>query len=577
MTTDDTSSSARSPLFPREDRRFFFDIALLAITLSSVPTVVGLALARGRVFLGVPANIADYGVYMAWMRQGADGHFIAPSLYAPGANPVIVNPYYALLGLIAPHSFTGRVVVFQLARVVADGLLLAAIWTLINYVIADRRSARLALLFVAFSAGLGWVYPAMDWANSAHFPVDVWQAESTTFLSMEAPPHIPMSECLQVSAITALLIAATRNNMRYAIVAGLAGMALGLFHTYDILSTGAVWLAFVTVIVVREPKRLLPFAKATAIAVLLTLLGTVPIAYELMTNVAFKSRADSLTQSGSLIQVAVGYGLTLLFALVAITGGAIRMRRKAPLVLTMEGYTLLAVWMLVNVGVSYIPVAFQRKLIQGSHVPIAILASVGFCYLVSFVQTKIPRFPFWPIAIPFVACLFFTPMKLMLLDIPKLAKGIEGPTIEQYYIAKSEYDAMEWVDRSAAPGSIVQAIPWLALGADGNVAPCNITLATMTPGFTGHPVYFGHWAETPGFIGKLGQTMFIALAEQSDVDRAEAIRQTGIVYILVNTSPEAGITTLPTVFSKLRILPRNFKLVYENRGERVYQVVPVNR
>src|SRR5206468_811709 len=49
---------------------------------------------------------------------------------------------------------------------------------------------------------------------------------------------------------------------------------------------------------------------------------------------------------------------------------------------------LLVVWAVVNIAVSYLPTAFQRKMLQGAHFPMAILAGIGAAWLMA---TRLPN------------------------------------------------------------------------------------------------------------------------------------------------------------------------------------------
>src|SRR2546421_6878274 len=79
--------------------------------------------------------------------------------------------------------------------------------------------------------------------------------------------------------------------------------------------------------------------------------------------------------------VLLGFGVLLILA---IAGAFTVESRKVDLVDTVNpvpndaryGRLLLIVWAVVNLAVAYLPVAFQRKMLMGEHVPLVILAGI---------------------------------------------------------------------------------------------------------------------------------------------------------------------------------------------------------
>src|SRR5205823_765972 len=108
----------------------------------------------------------------------------------------------------------------------------------------------------------------------------------------------------------------------YAFAAGLCGFLLGLVHTYDIITMSAVWVGYLVTrllfpIIKRGFPRLPVYTWLHAlIAGAITTPSVLYIAWQLHTEAVFSARADVKTTSAALIWILLGYGLTLMLALV---------------------------------------------------------------------------------------------------------------------------------------------------------------------------------------------------------------------------------------------------------------------
>jgi hypothetical protein len=270
----------------------------------------------------------------------------------------------------------------------------------------------------------------------------------------------------------------------------------------------------------------------------------------------------------------MGYGLTLALAGFGAVVSLRAVRRKAPLPgrLTPEALVLFITWMAVNIAASYLPVAFQRKLIQGSHFPIAIMAAVAVAHLIEITETKFQRRLYVAYSAIIVALLSLSPLKSLVAAAPRLTSGIETATAERYYVSHDEFDALSWLDKHAAADDLVQPLPHIGLDPSGGAIPTDVTLATLAPGISGRPVYFGHWAESPQFIDKLVAT-FAAIAQLNSPDADRALKALRIRYLVVDSSAAAGTERVAPVLFVSKSQPPGLRRVYSNETMVVYEVL----
>ena len=110
-------------------------------------------------------------------------------------------------------------------------------------------TARLvAFALTSLGTGLGWVYAKTWWnLNNLKLPVDTWQPESFPVLSLDTSALFVVGTLLIVGTIWLLLEGERTGKVRYAVYAGICGLAMGNIHSYDILHVVAAWGLFLVV------------------------------------------------------------------------------------------------------------------------------------------------------------------------------------------------------------------------------------------------------------------------------------------------------------------------------------------
>ncbi len=527
----------------------------------------------------------------------------------------------------------------------------------------------LSFACVCFSSGLGWL--PLAWssfptrATCPAGPIDLWQPEAITFLSLSLAPLFLASMCLQL-AIPMLLLrsvqtrenaaqAATGNpkskikNPKDAILAGICGLLLALVHSYDILTVAAVWTVFLIVQLLRRKRipRTIPQSSFliphSLLAGLITLPGVLLMALQLKNNKVFHARANVQTLSAYPQWLLLGYGLTLLLALYAIYTNSKRntqhpipnTQHPTPDVVTGDGrydgraqhptpntqyptpvpLTFLTVWAIVNALVSYLPgVAFQRKMLQGEHLPLAILAGIGAAHLIAKYQnagdtqhptpntqyptpnTRTPehRTPAFGIAAGGIAAglltllLGVTNLQYLLNETDRFRNHETKVILARPELLPGEVEALNWIAANTPAGTAVQPLPWQTLADNGrgglSRALTDMTLALATPAIADRPVYCGHWGETPDYPAKLTQDIgIIALARTPDDQRVALLRKMNVQYLVFSQKESADQqfpflsqkTTADALFPQFRgrgPLPSCLVLVHSNPDADVYAV-----
>lgn len=565
----------------RSDRRWAFLAACAVMAITLLPYLFGYTLLGARPALGVFSwftfNATDNCVYLSWMRQAADGHFFQHNLFTtdPQSGHQF-NLFFLALGNLARLTHLPVVFVFHAARVLLGVVFLRAVWWLLEMLVAERRARRVAFLVVALSAGFGWV-PGLWERPILQGPADTWQPEAVTFLSLYLFPLFIVSLLLMIGVLGWLLVAERTQTVRPAVYAGLCGLLLGNIHTYDVITLTAVWSIYLAAKGFQERRFDAGAWGRAIVAGVLTLISTGYTAYLLKTETVFAQRAAVETLSPSPIWYILGFGGVLLLALYGAFRKSPDAQRPTPPSpshpFTPSPLLFLIVWAVMNIAVAYLPhVAFQRKMLMGAHIPLAILAGLGLTALTRRLEGRQ-----WSLAIGItIVFLFLTNLRFMGKNMAEL------PVNKDYvrsYMYAGEVAALDWLREHAPEGVAIQPLPWVSRNPDnGRIGFTDNTVACFAPGLTGHPVNAGHWGETPDFGKTMGRWAQFVRSEAPEEYRQTLLRETGVRYILFTQKhDETGDETIEnSTLSLFRSqTPPGLRLIPEasNADADVYEVI----
>jgi len=240
--------------------------------------------------------------------------------------------------------------------------------------------------------------------------------------------------------------------------------------------------------------------------------------------------AQNVTPSPAFWQMLAGYGFLVPLALLGVGWGLLQRRG-----------VFLIIWAGLTVVLVYAPLALQRRLLMGFHVPMALLAALGLMYVT------------WPLVgrrealTTLVAFFLLVPTTLFILAVPMLGamKG-EWPL----FMTAGESLAFEWLRESAPRDSIVLASPQVGL---------------MVPAWAGQRVVYGHPLETIDAASRQAEVeRFFA----GKIDPNEFLGRYGIRYIFVGPKE-----TALGGFDATRLSPEwSLEVVYSNQEVTIYRV-----
>ena len=577
--------------------RWAIVVGAIALALTMIPYLLGYAFSGSRHFMWLGYNLDDSCVYLSWLRQAAEGsHRVLNMFTTEAQRGREADPLFLVLGVTARLFHLPLLFVLHASRIVFGGCLLAIVWRIIRRSTNSVSAQKLAFLFICFGSGLGWI-PGL-WPT----PIDAWQPEAITFLSLYLSPLFCFSLALQALSVLYFVKAIHSGNAKYAVYAGLAVSLLGLTHTYDVVTMLAVFGAFAFVSpLLKLTTRAAQVCIFAAIVTVIAAPSVLYVYHELQTEKVFRLRMEVLTASGPLWHLYMGYGLLMAGAIcgaVRIVQATIQDRNGAVRLANEELETrasqndqasqesmrvMLVVWMVVNVAVSYLPVKvfpFQRKMLQGAHIPITILAGIGAAFLMEHVRALKSPWRFNTAAATIIFVLSLSNVMFVLRDIDSFENDLIQTThMHRPYISQGEMEALRWIERNTPRGTAIQPLPWLATEGP-HFRPVDVTLACFTPGLTNRPVYCGHWGETPDYPTKLSELDKFALPEprMTDEARIALLRKMRVQYIVFSQKqPEDSqlgmdADKLMPMFRHNVPVPDYLQQVYSNADADVYKV-----
>jgi len=496
-------------------------VAAVAVALSSIPYAIGyLAQYPDKVFTGAVYDWEDYYSHLAKMQQGVQGAWQYRILFTPEDHPgIYINTFYIALGHLAGASGLSPALVYHLSRLLGAIALLVTAYGFVTCFVSDRGTRRAAYLLACFSSGLGWLVFLItrSYTVGGITPVDFWFIEMYTFFTVLTFPHtcLALTAHLLAFAWMVRLLGGKGGWLIWLAAAG-AGLALTVIHPYALLpldASLALYGLYRWIHTRGAVLRCLPWF----LGFVLVPLPLVAYSYwAISSNPVFRDwQAQNYALSPPPLHYLLGYGLVL--ALAVWGGVRVLLEREDPAV-------ALVLWSLAVIPLLYAPLIFplQRRMIEGVHVPLCILAAVGLKRgLLPAVQRSrlagwlahrgYPRPRLRWLLGRLVLALTTPSTWYLLVSLSLAAAGGYG----LLYHSRCEVEAVLWLGEHTQPQDTV-----LSSYEIGGYIPARI----------GHRVFWGHWAESI----HLSQKRAEAQAFYSDFetfDRRDFLSDYGIAYV----------------------------------------------
>jgi hypothetical protein len=529
-------------------------IASVVVAISSLPYLLGyLSATPDTEFGGFVIDLDDSFSYLAKMQQGIwDGWTYSIPFTPEEHSGAYLYTFYLGLGKLSSLVGLSVTQTYHLARLVCGLSLLVMAYIFASAFLETRDKRLVAYLLISFSSGLGWLILLIGGpsALTGVAPIDFWWIEAYTFLAILTFPHF-------AAALTLLLLfflLALRHLETFRLPTLVLGiptfLALCVIHPYNAFLVDGVLVAYWLFLFVH--RRRLP--RREALPILIWAVTPIPLlAYyyrALGSDPVFRSwAAQTVLPSPSMPHLFLGYGIVFLLAI----GGLVLVIRHRD-----EKRMLLVSWAASTMLLTYLPFSFQRKMVEGLHVPLCILATIGLLeYLLPVVLnfSWLKRFAVWrgytrtglrQLLLYSVIMATF-PSSLYLVAEASASTVLGNPLL--YYGAK-EVEAVDWLKENTERTDTVLA---------------SYKIGRFIPAYAGNKVFMGHIIETVQVDQKrqLAETFF--QANTTDEFRQTLLSEYNIRYVFHGPREEQMGDFQPSRCAYL--LP-----VYRNSQVSIYRV-----
>lgn len=526
--------------------------------------------------------VDDNMVYAAWMNQAMHGHFLFDNRFAVETQPGLTfHAWFLVLGWLA--KLIGIPLALGLTRAIFAAVAVWAAYQLIRRTVINNYHQKLAVTIVTLGAGIGFlvweqtgrvVLGSNPFAalTGGHLPIDVWQAEGFVFPSMLVNGLFMVSLSLMLAIFVCVLDA--QYSWKPVVPGALCFLALMNIHSYDVLLVGLVLIGFLASSFVSRTVNAPWIGRVGVMA-----LGAIPAAlwflYVYRNDPVFQSRAATETFAANFRQVLVGflpliilgmvavaseakddpnrkrmllglgglYGIFLVLFVVAqasmsdtfflkgaawaivfiLVGGA-----SALLANGNPGWNLVTAWGGVGMIAPYFPALFQRKLTMGLAVPWAILAAIGFGFILSNRERGMRNL----VAVFGLLILGGTSLRWFAREMEFAKKGHGTVLQNPLYIPDEVMDLIKKADD--LPGRQVALIhPGVQLRNDtGQITVYMDDYNAYFSGFAGVYTYAGHWSETPEYMEKRNLAHMFFSSRTTDESRLAFLREMKITLVV---------------------------------------------
>lgn len=287
----------------------------------------------------------------------------------------------------------------------------------------------------------------------------------------------------------------------------------------------AVWAAYLMLRWAMGRRFPLAEVRLAFVAAAVAAPSVAYMAWLYLAEPVFKKRADVPTPSPLLWQYLMGYGLLLPLAL----GGALLLhKRGAAKGAAFEGDRLRVLlpvgWAVVAIPLAYLPFAFQRKLIMGGHLPLALLAGLAVAELARRAVVRRPQAAGW------VAALLLLPLSItnvlfFLRDAQvALKENLSSTGTHPVYWPEELIRSYQRVERETPKDAALLTWP---------------THGVIAPLYAGRAVYAGHWGETPQFADRFTEARQFYGGVWTSAERLRFLQDRGITHVLLEGPVEA--------------------------------------
>lgn len=471
----------------KKEHFFAILIALAALVINNLPIFYfNLVKKDSLVFLNRRfINSQDVYTYVSFIEQSKQGRNLFENLYTSEPQKAnLFRPSYLLAGKIASLLNISSIATYHLFRILFSILFFFILYIFLHHFFDQPTKRLLAFTIILTSSGLGFILK--KWFPDS---TDLWIPESITFLSLAEAPHFILSQILMLSGFHFLLTFSEKKKFSSLLLSTLSFLFLSFEHPFNLF-------VIMPIIFFFSLWSGLSFAKS----LLLVFINSAGIIFQLIQtsqNPILKLwQTQNILLSPAPSQYLGGFGFLLAFVLIGFEKCLRQFKDE-------KSYKLVLLWIFITVILLYSPFSFQRRFIEGVHIPISIIATVGI--LAVYDRLKGP----FKVKSKILISRILVIVSVLILSLSSFCsisedfRLINGDSIDSYYYYLASPE--------------VQAINWLKENTNfNNIVLTNWFYGNLIPGISGRKVFLGHKIQTSNFDLKVEKINSFLLEENND-------------------------------------------------------------
>ncbi|MCS7265027.1 MAG: hypothetical protein NZ805_09370 [Armatimonadetes bacterium] len=446
---------------------------------------------KGHKYFWVTFDVSDYNAHLRWARQAWEGKNRFVNIFTTEHHePKTFNFHDWLVGKIAHalrfthYGATPGIALhmsMQIVHMLGVIVFVFAAWWLAAPILNDEQQ-RTYMLMLCFLGGFIWL--AMPEAN--------------TFMALATMSWFVWGKALAALLMGSIVRTGTRDKghgTREVILIGfVSGVLLGNIHPYALAPIGyALVLWFFVALLSRHlplkfklvsPQSLFPspqFLISGALIALPAFAAAGWQAFAILGDPIYRAEFQFHLETPPIWDFVLNYGIFLFLALLA----SIYFLRQSPVPVPQS---LLIAWLIgAFLAVYLTPTAQPRKLIEGAHLPMCLLAAWAWHQLVLPKTVVIRRYP----TLVLLLIGGITPLTFWISQVRNFLHNDEIALHKggvPFYLSDEHLKLIDWLAKNSKPDEAIL---------------CNYQLGNYIPILTGRRVFIGHWGGTVNVAEKL--------------------------------------------------------------------------
>jgi hypothetical protein len=486
----------------------------------------------------LPSDPEDSLAYMTWAEQAARGAWLFKIKYtALPHHAFLFHPFFLICGWLSAITSWEIGLVFFAVKAIGVAIFFLIFYRYLDYLRVPSVEFVAASVLLGISSGFGGVVAFLGWTNeSAAMPADLSIPEVTTYWSLLWNPLVPFSLTLMLLSIYWLDRATSESRVQDCWRAGIATALMALIHPYSL----PVVFAFGLVVTLLRQK-------STALSYLWRYLAvTIPfVAYEAILSIInpmlVKHSALGQMKSPAPPSYLLGFGFPLLLFIAGLIVERGRFARR---------YWQVALWFFLCLILTYLPVWFQRKLIFGAQIPLAIIGGVAVNWIWTRCSASARPMLIGATAV-LIPLLALTPAYLLIQQNKEVRENIDNA----YFEDSKVIEALKALKRVSQRDDVVFAEP---------------STSRLIPAFSGTTTIWGHWAMSVDYEERrLWLDAFLhSSPEANEETTARQFWRDDIQFIFADKRFKQSLQESPSVW---RVVLRHADKVFENESAVIYR------